>query len=393
MLLAAQAVAVALGALPVFWLARKHLGSERLAVLFSLAYLLYAPVQWLALDEFHAVALACPLLLYAVWYLDEGRLPAALPVPRPAAALTRRKCRSSSRGSASGLRSPVAGESPAAAIAVAGIEAVGAVSTVVMPYFRDGDSPAFYDRYDAVGGSPIGIVKTAFTDPTVLLEAVTQAETSPISSSSRSHRGLFLGAPLLVLAAVPGSQRTSSPKPNRRRSSSTTRPRSPRSSSPARCSEQPGFPDSRSSFQSLRSSAPSRSARFGPASSSPIGGQRTTASRLEPSTSFRATRRSAARTVSAPTRPGGESSASRSSARPTGSRSTCDASYLDRRSAPSTAAVPCAPARQRRLVDRARGGRHLRPQKGRGQHGKQHDQERITQRDEPDDAPSAKSSR
>ena len=41
MLLVAQAVAVALGALPVFWLARKHLGSERAALGFALAYLLY----------------------------------------------------------------------------------------------------------------------------------------------------------------------------------------------------------------------------------------------------------------------------------------------------------------------------------------------------------------
>ena len=74
MLLAAQAIAIALGALPVFWLARKHLGSERAALGFALAYLLYPAVQWLTLAEFHPVALACPLLLYAFWYLDEDRL-------------------------------------------------------------------------------------------------------------------------------------------------------------------------------------------------------------------------------------------------------------------------------------------------------------------------------
>src|SRR5438309_2994215 len=73
-LLVAQAVAVALGALPVFWLARKHLGSERAGAAFALAYLLYPPTQWLTLNEFHPVALACPLLLFAIWYLDEGRL-------------------------------------------------------------------------------------------------------------------------------------------------------------------------------------------------------------------------------------------------------------------------------------------------------------------------------
>src|SRR5207244_2560814 len=69
-LLVAQAVAIALGGLPVFWLARKHLGSERAGLGFALAYLLYPATQWLALNEFHPVALACPLLLFAVWYLD-----------------------------------------------------------------------------------------------------------------------------------------------------------------------------------------------------------------------------------------------------------------------------------------------------------------------------------
>src|ERR687898_1564443 len=147
MLLVAQAVAVSLGALPVFWLARKHLGSQRLAVLFSLAYLLYAPVQWLALDEFHAVALACPLLLYAVWYLDEGRLFAALPF-LALAALTKEEVPLVMAGLgvwfaiARGRR--VAGT----AIGVAGTALSVFFLTVVMPYFRDGDSPAFYDRYD-----------------------------------------------------------------------------------------------------------------------------------------------------------------------------------------------------------------------------------------------------
>ena len=41
---------------------------------FALAYLAYPPTQWLTLNEFHPVALACPLLLFAIWFLDEGRL-------------------------------------------------------------------------------------------------------------------------------------------------------------------------------------------------------------------------------------------------------------------------------------------------------------------------------
>ena len=40
-----QALAVASGALPVFWLARKHLGSSRTAAHFAFAYLLYPATQ------------------------------------------------------------------------------------------------------------------------------------------------------------------------------------------------------------------------------------------------------------------------------------------------------------------------------------------------------------
>ena len=74
LLLTGQAVAVALGALPVFWLADKHLRSERAALGFALVYLLLPAVEWLTLNEFHPVALATPLLLYAFWFLDEDRL-------------------------------------------------------------------------------------------------------------------------------------------------------------------------------------------------------------------------------------------------------------------------------------------------------------------------------
>ena len=74
MLLVVQGVGVALGAVPVFLLARKHLGGEWSGLGFALVYLLYPPTQWLVVDDFHPVALATPLLLGAIWFLDEDRL-------------------------------------------------------------------------------------------------------------------------------------------------------------------------------------------------------------------------------------------------------------------------------------------------------------------------------
>ena len=73
-LVAVQVVAVSLGALPVYWLARRHLESERVAAILALGYLLYPWVSWTAVDVFHPVTLAVPFLLLCVWYLDSDRL-------------------------------------------------------------------------------------------------------------------------------------------------------------------------------------------------------------------------------------------------------------------------------------------------------------------------------
>src|SRR5207247_6570841 len=74
-----QVAAVALGALPVFWLARRHLESERLACLFALAYLAYPWLGWTAADAMHPVTLAIPLFLFSIWSLDSDRLWAFAP--------------------------------------------------------------------------------------------------------------------------------------------------------------------------------------------------------------------------------------------------------------------------------------------------------------------------
>jgi uncharacterized membrane protein len=202
LLLAAQAILIALGALPVYWLARKHLGSDRGAFGFSLAYLLFPATQWLTLNEFHPVALACPFLLFAVWYLDEERL---LPfaVFAGLAMLTKEEIPLVVAGlgiwyALSRRHWLVGGVTAAAGVAVAAL----AIQAVI-PHFHGANSH-FYGRYEAVGGSAAGIVRTAFADPGRLL------------STAFDHRGfhyllhlllplagLSLLAPLLLVALVP----------------------------------------------------------------------------------------------------------------------------------------------------------------------------------------------
>lgn len=203
MLLVVQALAVAMGALPVFWLGRKHLASPRAGVGFALAYLLYPATGWLTLNEFHPVALATPLLLFAVWYLDEDRL-----LPFAAFAIAASACKEEISLVVAGFgiwyalahRRPLAG----ALIAVCGGLWAAVAIGVVIPHYNAGAESDFYGRYSEVGGSAAGIVKTAFTDPLKIVDA---------AFSSRDLRfllqlvaplaALSLLAPLVLIAALP----------------------------------------------------------------------------------------------------------------------------------------------------------------------------------------------
>jgi uncharacterized membrane protein len=203
LLLVGQTAAIALGALPVYWLARKHLGSPRAGLGFAIAYLLYPATGWLTLNEFHPVALATPLLLLAFWFLDEDRLiPFALCGLLAAAskeeialviagfgiwyALSRR------RWLAGAVITIVAGMWAAIAIAV------------IIPHYNAGAESDFYGRYSEVGGSAGGMLETLLTDPLRIAEA---------AFSSRDLRfllqlvaplaALCLLAPLVLVALLP----------------------------------------------------------------------------------------------------------------------------------------------------------------------------------------------
>jgi uncharacterized membrane protein len=67
LLLVFQAVVLALGAYPVYRLAREELSDERVGLVFALAYLLYPAVGFIVRFDFHAMALVAPLLLAGLW--------------------------------------------------------------------------------------------------------------------------------------------------------------------------------------------------------------------------------------------------------------------------------------------------------------------------------------
>ncbi len=203
MLLTAQAVAIALGALPVFWLARKHLGSERAALGFALAYLLYPAVEWLTLNEFHPVALACPLLLYAFWYLDEDRL-VPFAVFAAVAALTKEEVPLVIAGMGIWYGLSRRRFRVGAGIAVLATAVALVAVEIVLPHFNAGGSSDFYARYAAIGGSPGEVLKTVFTRPERLLTtALDEQGITYLAELLLPLALLFVAAPLALVAAIP----------------------------------------------------------------------------------------------------------------------------------------------------------------------------------------------
>jgi len=169
LLLVLQAMAVASGALPVYWLAKKHIGGGRPAAAIGLAYLLYPPVQWLTASDFHPVALACPLLIFAWWHLDEDRLWAFALLAAAAIGVWY----------AIRHRKPRAG----AVIAVAAGTAALVAALVVVPAFAPASSSAFESRYESpsLDGRDLGYLASLLL-PLALVP---------------------LGAPLALMAALP----------------------------------------------------------------------------------------------------------------------------------------------------------------------------------------------
>ena len=205
-LLALQAAAVASGALPVFWLARKHLDSPRAGAQFAFAYLVYPATQFHAFtigDGFHAVSFAVPLILYAIWFLDENRL-VAFSVVALLAFTTKEEL-------------PLAVGCLGIWYAIRrghrlfgfGVFAAGFAATAfnflwVIPHFAPKGVAPFAGRYAAVGGSPRGMAHELVTDPAAFLHAVADGHKAGyVALLLVPFLGLWLFEPLLLLGAVP----------------------------------------------------------------------------------------------------------------------------------------------------------------------------------------------
>jgi uncharacterized membrane protein len=201
-----QALAVASGAFPVYWLARKHLHSSRAGANFAFAYLLYPATQFNAFSvssSFHAVSIAVPAVLYALWFLDEDRLVAF-------SALALLACTTKEE-------IPLAVGCLGLWYAVRrgrrlfgfGVFAVGLSVTMfdflwVIPHFSPSGANPFAGRYAAVGGTPGGMVHRLITDPIAFVNAVATGHKAVyLALMFLPFLGLWVLEPLLLLGVVP----------------------------------------------------------------------------------------------------------------------------------------------------------------------------------------------
>ncbi|MGH3087349.1 MAG: DUF2079 domain-containing protein [Rubrobacteraceae bacterium] len=164
-LLVTQAVVVGLGAIPLYWLARRFLKRDWPAALIAVAYLFSPGLQAANLFDFHAQMMAGTFLLFAFHYLLEKRLWPFL-VFAVLASLTK-------EGivlivGMMGLYALFVEKRPRWGILVFLASSAYFLLTmlVIIPAFNTGASSGLVEeRYEAFGGSIGGVIRTAITDP------------------------------------------------------------------------------------------------------------------------------------------------------------------------------------------------------------------------------------
>lgn len=202
-----QSVGLACGAIPVYWLARRHSGNRGAAILLAGAYLLYFPMQALDISvdfkTFRPSAFEIPFLLFGLDALERGRLRAfflwlglcllcqedAAMVIAPLgvwmACSTTMLFRAEERG-AQQRRWLGAG------LAVAGFGYVVFVIKVALPWFRGGQDVHFASYFSQFGHSTSEIVWTILTQPQRLWQELFVPEA-----------GTYLAGMLIPLGCLP----------------------------------------------------------------------------------------------------------------------------------------------------------------------------------------------
>jgi uncharacterized membrane protein len=172
MLLVAQSAIVATGAWPAYRLGTRVTRDPSAGALLAGAYLLYPALGFLVLNEFHPVALATPLLLWAFLYMDEDRwVRAAVFLVLAAACKETVPLVIAFMGAYFAVRKrslwPLV-------VTVLGLAWFAVAVWVVIPHFN-GDQSTFIARYGDYGDGAGAVAKSALLHPGQTLADLTSA--------------------------------------------------------------------------------------------------------------------------------------------------------------------------------------------------------------------------
>jgi len=209
-LIITQTIALALGAIPLFALSLRRLPAHPfVGVALVFAYLISPLLLGSALWDFHAVALATPLLLLALWALD-GRRYAWFWVGAVLAMATKEDV---------GLSLAIVGLLVAlwpgeslrrrqfgALLVVVSAAYVALCFKVILPHFSivNGGANNFWYRYSWLGKTPGDAIHNVFTQPLRVLAGVfSPGRIGYLATLLRAVGGLGLLAPFVLLCALP----------------------------------------------------------------------------------------------------------------------------------------------------------------------------------------------
>jgi uncharacterized membrane protein len=167
-ILVLQTVVIALGALPVFWLARDELESEAAGLVFAAVYLLFPALQAANVTEFHAAPLAVSPLLFAFHYAKEKDWPKAWLFAMLAMSA---KEEITLLVLMLGLYALLVQRERlmGGMLALVSLAWFGMATFVIIPHFSTTAETIYTQRYTSLGGSFKGIVLTLLTKPWVVV--------------------------------------------------------------------------------------------------------------------------------------------------------------------------------------------------------------------------------
>ena len=170
-----QTLALAIAAFPLFRIAQKKLASDKLAFLIALIYLLHPVIFGLNLEEVHAVVFGIPLLLFSIYYLFEKNYnlfytfifftliikETAFLVVIPLSIYIFFKI-----SKKHGLRLFISSFALFLLLILVIMPSIGSLP------FADEGSYAYTIRYSYLGDSPSEIIRSAITNPSLIIEQI-----------------------------------------------------------------------------------------------------------------------------------------------------------------------------------------------------------------------------